>query len=384
QYQWSVGVQRELATNLVVEVTYIGNRGIWWQAPALLNINQVSQARLASLGLTAASPLLTMPLNSPAVMAAGLSNPPYPGFPLTQTLAQSLRPFPQFTTIGSIWNPLGDTWYEALQAKVNKRLSHGLSLVSTFTWAKSEDLGTEIGEPNPGTTGNAVVNDPYNRKIDKYLSEYDQPFLFNISITYITPRFRGNRVLSWLARDWTYGAFLQYSSGFPIQVPFANNNLNSEIFAATPGGVAGSTGTFANRVPGVPLFTVDPNCHCYDPNKTFLLNQAAWSNPAPGTYGTSAAYYSDYRTQRRPGENMNLGRTWRFRESMTFNVRIEFYNVFNRAYWGNPSNTNFQAIQSHQPNGNTASGFGFMNTITPGFTGAQVPRNGTLVARFTF
>jgi hypothetical protein len=384
QYQWSIGIQRQITPNLVVEANYIGNRGIWWQSPALLNINEVSQARLASLGLTAASPLLTQPLNSPAVIAAGLNNPPYPGFPLGLTLAQALRPFPQFTTIDSIWDPLGDTWYNALQAKVNKRLSHGLSFVSTFTWAKSEDLGTEIGEPNPGTTGNAVVNDPNNRNQNKYLSQYDQPFLFNISLTYITPKIGGNKVLSWLVRDWTYGAFLQYSSGFPIQVPFANNNLNQTIFANTPGGVAGSTGTFANRVPGVPLFTVDPNCHCYDPNKTFLLNPAAWTNPAPGTFGTSAAFYGDYRTQRRPGENMNLGRTWRFKERMSFNLRIEFYNVFNRAYWGNPSSTNFQLTQTRQKNGNAASGFGFMNTLTPGFLGSQIPRNGTLVARFVF
>ena len=384
QYQWSIGVQRELATNLVVEATYIGQRGIWWQSPGLLNINEVSQARLASLGLTAASPLLTMPLDSPQVIAAGLGNAPYPGFPLTQTLAQALRPFPQFTTIESIWDPLGDTWYNSLQAKVTKRISHGLSFLSTFTWSKSEDLGTEIGEPNPGTTGSAVVNDPNNRAIDKYLSVYDQPFLFNVSLTYITPRISGNKALSWIARDWTYGAFLQYGSGFPIQVPFANNNLNADIFAATPGGVAGSTGTFADRVPGVPLFTVNPNCHCYDPNKTFLLNPAAWTNPPAGEYGTSAAYYSDYRTQRRPSENMGVGRTFRIRERMTLNIRMEFYNVFNRAYWGNPSNTNFQATQTYQKNGNAASGFGFMNTLTPGFLGSQVPRNGTLVARFVF
>jgi len=385
QYQWSIGIQRELATNLVVEATYVGNRGIWWQASSLLNLNEVQQSTLTALGLTAGSPLLTMRLNSPAVIAAGLGGAPYPGFPLTQTLAQALRPFPQFTTIDSAWDPLGDTWYNALQTKVTKRFSHGLSALATFTWAKSEDIGTEIGEPNPGTTGNSVVNDPNNRNLNKYLSEYDQPFVLNISVTYVTPKITGgNKILSYVARDWTYGAFLSYSSGMPIQVPFANNNLNSTIFAATPGGVAGTTGTFANRVPGVPLFNVDPNCHCYDPNGTFLLNPAAWTNPLPGQFGTSAAYYSDYREQRRPGENMNLGRTWRFRERMTFNMRIEFYNIFNRAYWGNPSASNFQTPQLRQANGNASSGFGFMNTLTPGFTGAQQPRSGTLVLRFTF
>jgi len=81
---------------------------------------------------------------------------------------------------------------------------------------------------------------------------------------------------------------------------------------------------------------------------------------------------------------MNFGRTWRIKERASFNLRFELTNVFNRAYWGNPTSTNANAIQTYQKNGNTASGFGFMNTITPGFTGALVPRNGLIVARLTF
>ena len=387
QYQWSVGFQREIFQNLAIDVYYIGNRGIWWQSPALENLNAVPLSRVAAAGIDINNPsdvaLLTQALNSPGVVARGLNKAPYAGFPQTQTLAQSLRPFPQFTNILTYWDPLGDTWYNALQIKASKRFSHGLSFLSTFTWSKTQDTGVEIGEPNPGTSGNAVVNDPFNRKNNKYLSAYDQPFLFNVSATYVTPKLGGNKALSWLARDWTYGVFLQYSSGFPIMVPFANNNLGQALFNTTPG-VTGSTGTFANRVPNQPLFNVDPNCHCYDPNKTFLLNPNAWADPLPGQFGTSAAYYGDYRTQRRPSENMNLGRTWRFKERMMLNIRFELTNVFNRAYWGNPAGTSAKAPQNKAPNGNAASGFGFMNTITPGFTGAQVPRNGTLIARFTF
>ena len=378
QYQWSIGFQREIFQNLALDVYYIGNRGIWWQAPALENLNAIPLSRIAAAGLNINNPgdvaLLQQQLGSPAVVARGLNIPPYAGFPATQTLGQALRPFPQFTTINTYWDPLGDTWYNALQIKATKRFSHGLSFLSTFTWSKQMDVGTEIGEPNPGTTGNAVVNDVFNRKIDKYLSQYDQPFIFNVSASYVTPKLSGNKILSWIARDWTYGVFLQYASGFPIQVPIANNNLNTQIFQPT----------FANRKPGVPLFTVDPNCHCYDPNTTFLLNKDAWVDPPAGQFSSSAAFYNDYRTQRRPSENMNLGRTWRFKERASFNLRFELTNVFNRAYWGNPTSTSAAAPQTLQQNGNAASGFGFMNTITPGFTGALVPRNGLIVARFTF
>jgi hypothetical protein len=379
QYQWSIGIQRELMANLAVDVSYVGNRGIWWQSPVLENLNATPLGTLAAHGLSLSNPatltLLTDALSAPAVQQAGFGAP-YPGFPTNQTLAQALRPFPQFTTINTYWDPLGDTWYNSMQVKATKRVSHNLSFVSTFAWQKSQDTGVEIGEPNPGTTGGAVVNDVFNRKIDKYLSTYDQPFIYNISLSYTTPRIGFNKALSWVARDWTYGAFLQYSSGFPIEAPLATNNLSSDIFQST----------FADRVSGQPLFTHDLNCHCFDPNATFVLNPAAWTNPPAGQFGTSAAYYSDYRTQRRPVESMNLGREWRIKERYRINVRIEFTNIFNRTYVANPTSTNALAPQvrvlTGQTAGNTASGFGYINTQS--YTPQVGPRNGVLVARFSF
>ena len=144
QYQWSIGIQREILANLALDVAYVGNRGIWWQAPALENLNATPLSTLAAHGINLGNPadltLLTDALSSPAVVAGGFGAP-YPGFPLNQTLAQALRPFPQFTTINTYWDPLGDTWYDSMQVKATKRLSHGLSFVSTFAWQKTEDQG---------------------------------------------------------------------------------------------------------------------------------------------------------------------------------------------------------------------------------------------------
>ncbi len=61
---------------------------------------------------------------------------------------------------------------------------------------------------------------------------------------------------------------------------------------------------------------------------------------------------------------MNLGRTFRIKESMTLNIRGEFSNIFNRAFWNNPTATNAQAPQKRAANGNTLSGFGYMNLTT--------------------
>jgi hypothetical protein len=49
QYQWSIGVQREINRNLIVEATYVANRGVWWPA-ALTSVNVLQQADLARFG----------------------------------------------------------------------------------------------------------------------------------------------------------------------------------------------------------------------------------------------------------------------------------------------------------------------------------------------
>jgi hypothetical protein len=393
QTQWSVGIQREIFHDLAIDVSYVGNRGAWWYSPSLSNINAINPATLAGRGLdlnsAADRALLAAPLSAAA--SRGFTAP-YPGFPTSQTLAQSLRPFPQFGTILDYWAPLGDTWYNALQVKVTKRLSHGVTFVSTFAKQKTMDIGTER-EANPGTNGNALTNNIFNRQNNKYISMFDQPLVWNLSLTYVTPRININKLASFALRDWTIGAFLQYSSGLPIQAPFANAlpgepALNSLLFNQIPGGPAGS-GTFANRVPGAALYTVDLNCHCYDPSKTFALNSAAWTNPPAGQFGTSAAYYNDYRTQRRPAENLNFGRTWTLGKSdraPKLNVRAEFTNIFNRSFWNNPTATNAAAPRTFSSNGNASGGFGYMNTTTfSASTGPNIlPRQGVLVARFTF
>jgi len=153
-------------------------------------------------------------------------------------------------------------------------------------------------------------------------------------------------------------------------VPGAQNNLGAQL----------GRGTVANRVPGEALFLKDLNCHCYDPNNEFVLNPAAWSEPAAGQWGTSSAYYSDYRGYRRPSEQLAIGRIFSVREKFRFEVQAMFFNAFNRTYLNNPDSTNARATLQRNPNGTTLSGFGRVNTGSV----AVGPRDGVLSARFQF
>src|SRR5207249_5349026 len=114
------------------------------------------------------------------------------------------------------------------------------------------------------------------------------------------------KYLSYAVQDWQIGTLLTYSSGRPIPAPNASATpaLSSQLFQPT----------VANRVAGQPLFVdatgapLDINCHCFDPNKTFVLNPKAWANPAVGQFGSAAGFYADYRYQRHPSESINFGR----------------------------------------------------------------------------
>jgi hypothetical protein len=387
-FQWSLGVQREITHNLVAEATYVGNRGAWWSSAYIICPNCIDQPILDHYHLSLNNPadltLLGSPINSATAISRGFGNPPYAGFPLTASVAQSLRPFPQFSNITNMhWSPDGDSWYNALQTKLVKRFSHGLDFQSSFTWSKAFAMGTE-GDISTLSPVTPATNDVFNRPQNRYISGLDQPFLFVFAGNYTTPKLQGhgvlgNKVLSWIARDWQYGAVLRYGAGLPILSPLASNGLSQILFRGT--GATGATGgTFMNRVPNVPLYTVDLNCHCYDPNTTFVLNKNAWTNPAAGQWGTAAGYYTDYRYQRRPTESMSLGRVFRIKERTSLQIRAEFTNIFNRTEPNNATSTNALAAQTRNALGQTTAGFGYVNVGTV----FSAPRSGQLVARFQF
>jgi hypothetical protein len=383
QNQWSIGIQREITSNLAVEASYVGNRGVWWQAPSLEDVNAITPAILAAHGMSlsnsAIPTLLSTPLGSvPAATRAEYNlNVPYTGFSSSNTVGQSLRPYPQFGFIPVSGDPLGKTWYDALQTKLTIRPTHGLVLQSTFSWQKSQDIGVD---GNVNTTVGGATNYSVNNAVQaplqsKSISEFDQPFLFVVAGSYTLPRIEQLRGASYVFKDWQIGTLLSYSSGLPIPSPACTSSTANELFQ----------GCLDNRVPGIPLYLVPSlNCHCFDPSTTAVLNPAAWTAPPNGQFGNAAPFYSDFRYSRHPNENINLGRTWRMRERMSLNLRVEFSNFLNRTYLNNPAATNPTTPVTKNQAGLLTGGFGYISTAFSSTNQLAQPRNGVIVARFTF
>lgn len=362
--QWNLSFQRELFKGMVVEAAYVGNRGVWLTSGDASNIglndlNALTPERVRAVGLDLGNPddrsLLTSTFTSGRPQARGFQLP-YAGFPAGQTLAQSLRPYPQFGTLFTLWSPLGNTWYDSLQAKLTARVWHGLDLSAAFTWQKELVRGTEDTRGR-GFSGNDVLN----RDKQKGLSPSSVPLAFVVGFNYETPAAGSSRLARGLTGGWMVSGIFRYASGALIRIPSSQNNLGNLLFR----------GTYVNRVPGQPLFLKDPNCGCIDPNKDAVLNPAAWQDAPPGQFGSTAVFQNDYRWMRRPEEQLGLGKRIRMKDDVNLLLRFEFFNVFNHVYLNPPSSGN-----ANTPQTQALSGFGRLNPNNVGD-----PRRGQVTVR---
>ncbi|HEY6339948.1 MAG TPA: TonB-dependent receptor [Bryobacteraceae bacterium] len=412
---WSIGVQRELHRNLAIEVTYVGNRGAYLPAPNLDQItsNSLTPASLLSaFGLNMNSPgdraLLTDSISNAAVQqrfpqfALGSTNGTatvpsvYPGFPASQPLEQALRAVPQWEGV-SPWlgPPLGKTWYDSLQVKMTKRFSHGLQAAGNFTWASAEVIGS-ASDSTYFLGSQALTTDIYNFADNKQLNQYVRPLAMTITFSYVTPKFSSDktamRVLSQITRDWQLGGVLIYQSGVPIQATPSNNILCNQLGRVDSAGYGGPpTYNFCNNfqnLTGQPLFTANPNCGCFNPQTTQILNPNAWVDAPGGTWGATAPFYSSYRWQRQPTENASFARNFRVGKEGKYvlQFRAEFFNVFNRLFLSAPSVAGTNPLVPittgvYSGNAYNASGFGSVATLNGA---GDTPRSGQLVGWFTF
>jgi hypothetical protein len=325
-FQFSI--QQEVAPRLVVEAAYVGVKGTRL-GTNLFSINQVDPSYL-SLG-----PLLTQQVDSPAAIAAGIQKP-YPTF--RGTVAQALRPYPQYLAVDNNTNPNGNSTYHALQLKVDKRLSNGLTLLGSYTWSKNISDGDIAAGGGPG--GQTF----YNRRLEKAISTNDIPHVAAISYTYELPFGPGKPFLSGggvsakIVGGWQFTGIHQYQSGRPV-VLTANNTLPLFSGVLRP-----------DALTGVPK-TLDVN----DPLADRWINPAAFAIPTGLRLGTAARSYTDLRSDGFMNESFGLIKRTPLTEKVNLTFRAEFFNAFNRVVFaapqGNVSAANFGRVsqQSNTP-----------------------------------
>jgi Carboxypeptidase regulatory-like domain len=342
---WTFSMQRELLRGMTVEVDYNGSKGTNLQGN-LLNLNQVPLSVVDDLisryGAPSAVALLNSQITSANAVAAGIT-PPYANFtnPAVQTnrsVAQALRPFPQYATINTTasgGDKTGRSMYHAGVLKLTQRLSDGFAFQGSYTYSR---LMTNADTFN-GSTGSMDTAQP---DLEYSIGRFDQPHMIKLSTVYDLP-FGPNRrwlkegALAQIIGGWRIAAIQIYSSGLPIGV---TTSAPLPIF----------NGTNRPNVTGADWRAPIAGDE-FDPLVDRYLNRAAFVQPV-GQLGNAPRMNGDVRRPWNLTENVSLAKTISLSDAFRLDVRLEAFNIFNRVVWGTPeqnfNSANFGLITSQE------------------------------------
>ena len=307
---WTASVQRQLPWRTMLTVDYTANRVTHLSG---YNRNPISQPDPSVLQYGA---LLSDNINSAAAKAAGFTAP-YANFAMQfgggATVYQSLKPYPQYSNVSRAWDQAGTTYFSAFQVQADKHLSNNVNFLANIELPRLYD--------NLVTTVNK-----YNQKPDWGLDSTGS-FESKVAVLYELPFGKGQRWLNsgetgkWLG-GWQVSAILTYN--------------NSQPLAITQTGESFLNGTNRpNFNPGVPLWSGN-----YSKIPLFfegkipapvLFSTNAWSNTGSEyVLGNAKREYNAVRGPWYPVENLSAKKLFRVTERTSFNVRMDYFNAFNR------------------------------------------------------
>jgi hypothetical protein len=301
--QWNFTIERTFGNDWNAEVSYLGSKNTRLGIPDA-NINQLPPEYL-SMG---------------SALLKKVPNPYYGQIPASsslggRTLAQQqlLRPYPRFTTVALFRDNVGNSSYNAAAAKLEKRLSHGLTVNAAYTFSKLIDDASSVfsqtifSGPVLNNTGAA---DAYNRHLEKDLSSGDIPRVFALGWVYDIPRW-------WKISGWQIAGLVRIQAGDTVAVTQATNNNSSLGFALQR----------ANRVG--------------DPNELQNRSVAEYFNTAAFTAVPQFVIGNSSRNPvRGPGlqnADLMIGKTFRITERFSLEFRAEVFNVSNTPPLNDPN-----------------------------------------------
>lgn len=301
--QWNVTVQKTVGANWNVEAGYLGSKNTRLGIPDA-NINQLPPQYLAQ----------------GAALLNKVANPYFGQIPVssslgTATIAQQqlLRPYPRFTTVALFRDNVGNSGYNALAFKLEKRLSGGLTVNAAFTYSKLLDDASSVFSqtiftgPVLNTSGAA---DAYNRHLEKDVSSGDIPRVFALGWVYEVPCW-------WKISGLQLAGLVRVQTGDAVAVTQATNNNSSLGYAVQR----------PNRVS-------NPNDYS-DRTVAKYFNTAAFAAVPQFVIGNSSR-----NPVRGPGlqnADLMLGKTFRLKERMKLEVRAEVFNVSNTPPLNDPN-----------------------------------------------
>ncbi len=307
--QWNLAVEHELFKNVSFQVGYAGSHIVHVGMPDV-NFNQLKPGQLA-LG-----PFLTQTVPNPFFgiipRSSSLGGP-------TITRAQLLMPFPEFTQVAFYRNNIGGTHYHAFEARLEQRLSHGLSYLVSYTHSKLIDEASSVFDASvlTGPIANFPVADSFNLRRERDSSTGDMPNVLSACYTWDLPvHLQGFPAI--LANGWQITGLVTLQSGLPVPITQVTN------FNA-----------FAGYGVQRPNVIASPNLSSDQRSTAKFFNTAAFVTAPQFTLGNSSR--NPVRGPAYRDADIAFIKNSKIRENLDLQLRTEIFNLANTPAFSQPN-----------------------------------------------
>jgi hypothetical protein len=363
----TLDIQWQPRNDLVIQIGYVGNLGRHEVVPIPFN-----QARIASpthpirpgtpfeQDFTYGYSILADPDFTPALLPNGQ--------PYLQTFEGgnvNLRvPFIGYSSESESYTAAGISAYHALQAHVEKRLSHGVQVGFSYTYSHATDEQSAMGLFYNG-------NNPLNLRSGYGLSDYDRKHVINFSYRYDLPKFfSGSSFKSKIANGWAITGLTVIQSGQPYSVVDYSGAVGSIFYGVNDGitnpivplsascspqkAITGHSGASA----GEPA--LDANCFALPLLSPGALDGAIPSNDPYETNFIDSGQRNIFRQPWQRRADISLVKMTQITERASLKYSFDVYNLTNTASFDIPINDVTQ-----NPNFNGFPVAGTPSTLSP-------------------
>jgi hypothetical protein len=336
--RWTLGIQRQWTPTLLMEVAYIGNHAL--RLPmSVTQLNGIPRKYLSTLPYRDAALITTLTASVPnpfAGLIPSLGNSGLNG--ANTTVRQMLVAFPQFPAADSTSFSSGVTmrnantgssYFNSLNVRVEKRMSHGLQVIATYGWSKLLERDTWL---------NNTDSMP-----EKRISSFDRPHRFVSSVNYELPIGRGKLIplrAGWVDRflgGWRINGVYSFQVGAPIQ--WLNGSTNNPgdyplCSVATANGLC-PTGSEATtlQTSALNLNKRGVDTKAFDTTRFVTASAGQFQfhlRTIPSTFG-------DLRADGLNNIDASILKRVSLSEGTYFQFRLEAFNIMNRPVFGAPN-----------------------------------------------
>lgn len=311
-------IQYQVASSTVVELAYVGNKGtrLWGGTPGsgYTDYNGLPASRLA-MGDVLTDTVADHPQYTP-----------FGGFDSSLSVAQALRPYPQYQQINEQFPYNSNANYNSMQITVTKHLSKDIGFLGAYTFSKA--IGY-IDANGPGAYYTSV-QDYFNRKLDRSITEFSIPHQFKLTWVYETPIGKGRKfdLGKWgncLVGGWQIAGIHGYTSGLPIQVTYSGLNIPAGFATGIRPDVVSTNETLGGAPTKTDFAVGSP-----------YLNPAAFSPPpltpngVPLRVGTAPRFLPQVRGPHQMRETFRMSKRFYLREKTFLGIGATADNPFKR------------------------------------------------------